>query len=220
MSSSTTGKTPNEIAYGFSTRRPLDLLAAIPIPDLASQLDAADAMAFATASQKEHYDRRHQPLFMKVGEWAMLCLYKGYSIPSTWGVTKKLTQQYVGPFCISEKIGRLAYRLAIPPHWKIHPVFSVAQLEPAPPPSEDLFHRPFPNHPPLVFVEGDTDAAKSFEVERLLNKRTVQRGRGRSTKYLVRWKGYEPEWDRWYNVKDLDNAKDLVSDYNAGLQQT
>lgn len=114
-SSSTTGKTPNEIAYGFSTRRPLDLLAAIPTPDVSSRLDAADAIAFATANQKEHYDRRHQPLFMKVGEWAMLCLHKGYSIPLTLGVTKKLTQQYVGPFCISEKIGRLAYRLAIPP---------------------------------------------------------------------------------------------------------
>lgn len=157
---------------------------------------------------------------MKVGEWAMLRLHKGYSIPSTLGVTKKLTQQYVGPFCISEKVGRLAYRLAIPPHWKIHPVFSVAQLEPAPPPSGDPFHRPFPDQPPSVFVDGDIDTVKSFEVERLLNKRTVQRGRGRSTEYLVRWKGYGPEWDRWYNVKDLDNAADLVSDYNAGLQQT
>lgn len=68
MSSSTTGKTPNEIAYRFSTRRPLDLLAAIPTPDITSQLDAANAIAFPTANQKEHYNRRHQPLFMKVGK--------------------------------------------------------------------------------------------------------------------------------------------------------
>lgn len=58
-SSSTTGKTPNEIAYGFSTRRPLDLLAAIPTPDVSSRLDAANAIAFATANQKEHYDQRY-----------------------------------------------------------------------------------------------------------------------------------------------------------------
>lgn len=54
-----TGKTPNEIAYGLSTRQLLDLLAAIPTPDVASQLDAADAIAFATVNQKEHYDQRY-----------------------------------------------------------------------------------------------------------------------------------------------------------------
>lgn len=150
----------------------------------------------------------------------MLRLHKRYSIPSTWGFNKKLTQQYVCLVCISKKIGRLAYRLAIFPHKKIHPVFLVTQLEPAPPPSENPFHRSFPNHPPSVFVEGNTNAVKSFEVERLLNERTVQRGCGRSTEYLIRWKKYRPKWDRWYNVKDLDNAADLMSDYNASLQQT
>ena len=70
-----------------------------------------------------------------------------------------------------EKIGRLAYRLDVPPDWRIQPVFSVAQLEPVPPPSEDPFGRPFSSNPPPVFVEGDTDKVKSFEVERLLNKR-------------------------------------------------
>lgn len=67
-SSSTTGKTSNEIAYGFIPRRPLDLLAAILTVNLSVRLDAADAFAFATANHKEYYDRKHQPLFMKVGE--------------------------------------------------------------------------------------------------------------------------------------------------------
>lgn len=57
---STTGKTFNEIVYGFSTRRPLDLLAVILTPDIASQLDAVDAIAFTTTNQKEYYNRRHQ----------------------------------------------------------------------------------------------------------------------------------------------------------------
>lgn len=83
-----TSKIPNKIAYRLSTRRPLDLLAAIPTPDVSSQLDVTDAIAFTTANSKKHYDRRYQPLFIKVGEWAMLCLYKGYSIFSILGVTK------------------------------------------------------------------------------------------------------------------------------------
>ena len=219
-SSSTTGKTPNEIAYGFSPRRPLDLCLAATSPNTyVARTGAADAIFFALANHKEHYDRSHQPLFMKVGDWAMLKLHKGYLIPSSVGVTKKLTQQYVGPFQVVEKVGRLAYKLEVPSDCRIHPVFSVAQLELAPNPSEDPFRRLRPQQPPSVFVEGDTDKHKSFEIDRLLNKRTVRKGKARAVEYLICWTGYGPEWDRWYNVKDLDNASDLVCDYKKAFAQ-
>lgn len=145
-----------------------------------ARTDAAVAISFALSNQKSHYDRKHQPLFMKVGDWVMLRLHKDYSIPSLKGVTKKLTQQYVGSFRVIERVGRLAYKLDVPNDWKIHPVFSIAQLEPAPPPSKDPFNRPTPHHPPSVFVDGDTNALKSFEIDRLLNKRTVKKGKGRA----------------------------------------
>ena len=102
----TMGKILNEIAYGFSLCRLLDLLSDPLLPNtFQACTDATNAISFALANQKAHYNRKHQPLFMKVGDWAMLRLYKGYSIPSSVGVTKKLTQQYVGPFCVVEKIG-------------------------------------------------------------------------------------------------------------------
>ena len=157
---------------------------------------------------------------MKVGEWALLWLHKGYSIPALAGVTKKLTQQYVGPFHIMKKVGRLAYRLDVPPDWRIYPVFSVAQLESAPPPAEDPFGRPFPSNLLPVFVEGNTNKVKSFEVEKLLNKWQVRKGKGRAVKYLVRWKGYGSKWDRWYNIKKLNNAIAFIDDYEAGLAST
>ena len=92
-SSSTTGKTPNEVAYGFSPRRPLDLYVTVTRPDTyVARTEAADAISFAFVNHKKYYDRSHQPLFMKVGDWAMLKLHKGYSISSSVGVTKKLTQ--------------------------------------------------------------------------------------------------------------------------------
>ena len=126
-SSSTTGKTPNKVAYGFSPHRPLDLLSNSLLPNtLQVRTDATDAISFALANQKAHYDRKHQPLFMKVGDWAMLKLHKGYFIPFSAGVMKKFTQQYIGPFRIPEKVGRLAYKLDVPLDWRVHPVFSVA----------------------------------------------------------------------------------------------
>lgn len=62
-----------------------------------------------------------------------------------------------------------------------------------------------------------TDEADSYEIEKLLDKREVRRGRGVSTEYLVRWAGYGPEHDAWYNVKDLEDSKDLVDDYERAL---
>lgn len=100
----------------------------------------------------------------------MLRLHKSYTIPATAGVTKKLTQQHIGPFRIVEKVGRLAYKLDVPPNWQIHPVFSVAQLELASPLAKNPFGKPFSFNPPPVFVESDMDKVKSFEIERFLNK--------------------------------------------------
>ena len=157
---------------------------------------------------------------MKVGDWALFRFHKGYSIPTIARVTKKLMQQYVGPFLIKKRVGRLAYKLDIPHDWRIHPVFSIVQLEPALTPSKDLFQRPRPTQLPSVYVDDNTNIYKSFEVEQLLNKRMVNRGYGHSFKYLVRWKGYRPEWDRWYNVKELDNTSALVDDYEVSLATT
>ncbi len=113
--SSTTGKTPNKIAYGFSSRRPLDFYLTVVLPNTyIARIEASDAIFFVLANQKKYYDRRHQPLFMKVRVWAMLKLHKNYSIPFSIGITKKLTQQYIGPFQIIKKVGQLVYKLDVP----------------------------------------------------------------------------------------------------------
>ena len=156
---------------------------------------------------------------MKVEDYAMLRLHKSYSIPSSAGVTKKFTQQYVGPFRVFKKVDQLAYKLEVLVDWSVHPVFSLAQLEPPPSPTDDSFYRPRPHMPLVVFVNSDIDVTKSFEVDRLLNKQTVKKDRGHAVEYLVCWTGYGPESDRWYNIKDLDNATNLVHDYKDALAQ-
>lgn len=130
---------------------------------------------------------------------------------------KKLIQQYVSPFQILEKAGRLAYKLDFSGNWKIHPVFSVAQLKSSSPLALDLFSKPFFSLPPPVFVEGNIDTLKSFEIEKFLNKRLVKQGKGQNIKYLVWWKGYDPKWDQWYNIKEFDDIADLVDNYEASL---
>lgn len=183
-----------------------------------ARIEAADVILFAQLNQKIHYDRLHQSMYLKVEEWALLRLHKSYSIPSTIEVIKKLFQQYVGPFRVIQKIGKLAYKLNVPSHWRIHSVFTIAQLEPAPDPNSDSYKRSRPNHPDTIYVDGDTEAYKSYEIDRLLNRKVIRKGRNSITQYLVRWKGYEPEYDQWYFAKKLDNAQKLIAEYEEAHQ--
>ena len=81
-------------------------------------------------------------MFLKVGDMAFIRLHKGYSLPYA-KVSKKLSQQYAGPFKVIERVGRLAYRLEIPEHWSVYNVFSIAYLEPGTQ-SSDPYNRPMP----------------------------------------------------------------------------
>jgi chromodomain-containing protein len=173
-----------------------------------AHIDAKDAIALAALAMKEYYDQRHQPKYFKVGDYVNLRLHKGYTVPSAALMKTKIQPQFVGPFEIIERIGTLAYRLQLPPTWKIHNVISIAHLEPATAPNKDPYGRIQPPPPP-VEVEGEEE----FEIERLLRKRTIRRGRGSQIQYLVRWKGYGPEHDQWYSEKDLGNAVELIREY-------
>lgn len=101
---------------------------------------------------------------LAVEDMAYLRLHKGYNIPAS--SSKTLHQQYVGPFKVVARVGSNAYKLDIPAHWRVYPVFSIQQLEAAPRGS-DPFNRPQLDHPDTVFVEGDTEFAKSYELEKL-----------------------------------------------------
>ena len=47
-------------------------------------------------------------------------------------------------------------------------------------------------------------------MKKILNKRIVREKK----KFLVRWKGYMAEEDIWENRKNLENAKELVEEFD------
>jgi hypothetical protein len=56
-------------------------------------------------------------------------------------VKGKLAPRYVGPYRISERIGKLAYRLELPEELVgVHPVFHVSQLRKCLKPPEEQVH--------------------------------------------------------------------------------
>ena len=59
--------------------------------------------------------------------------------------------------------------------------------------------------PKPVIIEGEEE----WEVEKILNKRKIQ---GKD-KYLVRWKGFMAEGDTWESRENLENAGDLLKEF-------
>lgn len=142
----------NELAYSFQPNRSLDL-ATSGLPQqvfTTARIEAADTISFAQMSQQFYYDRKHQPMYFWKGDQVLLRLYKGYSIPQHASAARidKLGHRYVGPFEVIAKVGKQAYQLDIPGHWRVHPVFTVAQLEPWPA-GADPYQRPLQTMPSM-----------------------------------------------------------------------
>ena len=87
----------------------------------------------------------------------------------------------------------------------------VAHLKPAANLADDLYRRPRLDHQGLVKPEDNVKPTKGhYVIKKLLGKRTSQG----QTQYLVRWLSYGPKHDVWYDITNLDLAKDLIDKYN------
>jgi len=115
--------------------------------------------------------------------------------------SEKLMKCFVGPYKIKEIISSNVVELELPKSIRIHPIVNVSKVRLYKPQVEGQKKTP----PKLVIIEGEEE----FKVEKILNKRIVQ---GKE-KFLVRWKGYTVEEDTWEDRKNLENAKELVEEF-------
>ncbi len=117
----------------------------------------------------------------------------------------KLLPRWVGPFTILKQIGKAAYKLNTPSEWRIHDVFHVSLLKPY---HKDEHTQPLPL--PLRIEHGDP----VFEVERILDHRTVRKGRyGDAKEYLIKWKGFGVEHNSWEPERNLDGCNETLEEY-------
>jgi len=115
--------------------------------------------------------------------------------------SEKLTERFVGPYKIKGIISSNAVELELPKSIRIYPVVNVSRVRLYKPQVEGQKKTP----PKPVIIEGEEE----FEVEKILNKRIVW---GKE-KFLVQWKGYTAEGNTWENRENLENAKELVEEF-------
>ena len=155
----------------------------------------------AKYQQKLYADTKRRPVEYQVGD-------------KVWVSTKNLPQlaactkfepRFRGPFPIVEKIGKVAYKLKLPPTLNCHPVFHVSLLLKVKPREPQMQH--------AEEEESDGDSAtgrmKNYEVEAILDHRDVKGGR----EYLIKWRGYPAEDATWEPVSNLDNCAKLLRAY-------
>ena len=112
----------------------------------------------------------------------------------------KLRRRWIEPFSIAKVISLVAYRLNLPPHWRIHPVFHVSSLQRYYRSEEfERVERP----PSPVVVDGEEE----FEV--ILR----HKGSGARRLYQVLWKGYPITEASWEPESHLCNAPQILEEY-------
>jgi len=114
---------------------------------------------------------------------------------------EKLTECFVGLYKVKRIIFSNVIELELPKSIKIHPVVNISRVRLYRPQVKGQKKIP----PKQVVIEREEE----FKVEKILNKRTV---RGKE-KFLVRWKGYTVGEDTWKNRENLENAKELVEEF-------
>jgi hypothetical protein len=92
-------------------------------------LEIKERLLHAQVMIKGNYDKHHHEVDFQVGDWVWLCLYHRLAATLTDQAHGKLAPKFYGPFQVLERIGAVAYKLALPPQTCIHNVFDVVFLK-------------------------------------------------------------------------------------------
>ena len=208
---SATGKSPFELLHGFLPQLFPTVNPISQVPSVEEQLQNLEAIhkevqasldMAAESMKRSHGDHIKEGKEFKVGDKVLL---DGKNL-KTNRPKAKLSDRRHGPFIITEKIGKVNYRLQLPKTWKIHPVFHASLLMPF---RETRAHGPnFPGPPPELLPDDE-----EYDVEAILNSRPTRNKRG--VEYLVKWLDYSDAENSWEPASGLHGVQQLIDEFHA-----
>ena len=200
----TIGMAPYEALYGRKCRSPIHWHEAGERkylgPELVEQATEAvekiqQHMKTSQNRQKNYADKRRKPLEFTVGEQVFLKVSPMRGI-MRFGKKGKLSPRYVGPFEILERIGPVAYRLALPPSMTgVHDVFHVSMLRKyIRDPSHVIQHQE---------IEITPEVKYEAQPERILDRQEKKLRNKTIPLVKVQWKNLTPEEATWELEREM-----------------
>ena len=197
---SSTKMTPFEVVYGVP---PPNLLAYIPGT---SRIQAVDEylrdrdtillelrhnLQLAQNRMKCQADQHRREVSFTMGDYVYLKLQPYRQTSVAFRASLKLAPRFFGPYKVLEKVGLVAYKLALPPGSQIHDVFHVSLLRkhlgPVTPSSPEL--------PPVSVT-----SVVLPQPEVVLDRRVIRKGNySPKSEILVKWVGAPAEDATWEN---------------------
>jgi hypothetical protein len=151
-------------------------------------------LQLAQNRMKVYYDKHHSEREFNVGDWVFLKLqpYRQHSIQQ-WK-NHKLSPRYFGPFQVTARIGQVAYKLALPPSAKVHPVFHVSLLKK----KVGSSIVPSPHLPP-----GFDSNKATWLPAKILDRKLFKKGNVGEVKWLIQWVNGSEDDATWEVAKDF-----------------
>ncbi|KAJ9542331.1 hypothetical protein OSB04_028837 [Centaurea solstitialis] len=157
-----------------------------------------DNLAIARNRMEINANQKRREVEFVVGDKVLVKLRPYRQILVAKRLSNKLSKRFYGPFEVSERIGKVAYRLILPETSKIHPVFHVSML---------------PRYKGEVEAGGvqalPIDFEKGSPIEQPLSicgvRSVLSRGKP-STQVLVQWTNSSPENATWEGLREFQLA--------------
>lgn len=157
------------------------------------------------SDQKKYYNRHAKDVTFAVGDKVWL----NRRNIRTKRPSRKLDWKMIGPFKVIEKYGKNAYKLDLPPSYRIHNVFHVNLLEKDPTNAE----------PPLD-IEAEKGDGRQWIVESILDSKVfkpgeigVENGPG-GLYYLVHWRDEPDSENTWEPATQIRHLKKVVREFH------
>lgn len=200
------GMAPFEALYGRKCRSPIcwdevgerKLLGLELVQIIAEKIKLIrERLRTAQSRQKNYADRRRRDLEFQVGDYVFLKVspWKGVF---RFGKRGKLNPRFIGPFEVLERIGPVAYRVALPPSLsRLHNVFHVSVLRKyMADPSHVLDYQPIQIANDMSYEEQPMEIID--RKEQVLRRRVI-------SFVKVRWANHTTEeatWEREDEIKE------------------
>jgi hypothetical protein len=175
------------------------------------RMNVINVIDFVNVRSKVIYDRSHKAIAFNEEDKVYLRLHREYFLLEKENT--KLSQQRSDSYVIKRKIERAAYELKLSKNARIHSIISIAQLKSTEKDS-NLYDRFRSINSEFVEMKENTSIKRSYEMKRILKKRSKKYEKIVVRQYLIKWKDWRSKHNTWKSEKDCENVKNLIAKFH------